>query len=70
MSLKEAVIAYRKRHMITQREMACRCGVSIMTISNIETDTASPSLITIAKIERVLKGGESYENLSEQDQSG
>ena len=54
--LREAVIEYRAKNNITQGELAEMCKVSTPTICNIEKGVAKPSLLTRAKIYKVIKG--------------
>ena len=52
---RERVIEYRKRHGITQREMAKKCELSPPTIIKIEgSDRYYPNVMTRGKLDRVL----------------
>jgi DNA-binding XRE family transcriptional regulator len=53
--LAEAIVNYRARERISQKEFAARAGVSLQTICNIETGQQEPSRVTVAKIMLVLK---------------
>ena len=53
MDLGERLKVIRKRHSISQRELAKRAGVTNSTISMIEKNTVSPSFSSLLK---VLKG--------------
>lgn len=55
MTLQERMLDYRARERISQTELANRCGVSLQTINSIENGLQSPSKVTLAKIELVLK---------------
>ena len=56
MDISEKMVAYRAKERISQAELARRCGVSLQTINSIEMGHQSPSRVTLAKIEMVLKG--------------
>lgn len=62
MSLQEQMIQYRARERITQQEFAERCGLSKQAIHLVECGKRSPSKITQAKIELVLRGGNKVNN--------
>lgn len=53
-ALAEAIVNYRARERLSQRELAERCGVSLQTICNIETGQQTPSRLTVAKIMLVI----------------
>lgn len=53
MALRDKVISYRKEHLMTQKELASRCGVTKETISRIERGN-NASLFTQAKIEKAM----------------
>ena len=53
MDLGERLQVIRKRHGLSQRELAKRAGVTNSTISMIEKNTVSPSFSSLLK---VLKG--------------
>ena len=58
MTLAEKIINYRTKNLISQGEMARRCGVAVMTINAIENGKTNPSLLTESKIRKVIdKGG-------------
>ena len=54
MALKDKMISYRKEHLMTQKEMASRCGVTAATISRIESGKGKASIFTEAKIEQAM----------------
>lgn len=54
--LAEAIVNYRARERLSQKEFAARVGVSAQTIWNIETGQQSPSRCTVAKIMLVING--------------
>lgn len=54
MDMQSRLKAYRKDHLMTQREMAHRCGVTPATISRIETGKGKASGMTEAKIEKAM----------------
>ena len=53
-ALAEAIVNYRARERLSQKEFAERAGVSLQTICNIETGQQEPSRLTVAKIMLVL----------------
>lgn len=57
MTLSEAILSYRARHNISQKEMARRCNVTTQTICNVENGIQNPSKITEAKIRLIIEGG-------------
>lgn len=64
MTLQERMIMYRAKNRISQAELAKRCGLSKMTVNQIETGAQKPSKVTQAKIMLVV-GGENDETVSE-----
>lgn len=56
--LAEAMVTYRARERISQREFAEKVGVSLQTICNIETGQQVPSRLTVAKILLVIGDGD------------
>lgn len=54
MDFKDTIKSYRKDHLMTQREMASRCGVTQTTLSRIETGKHKASGLTMAKIEKAM----------------
>ena len=60
MTLAERMVWYRAKERISQTELAQRCGLSLQTIHSVETETQTPSKVTLAKIELVV-GKESEE---------
>ena len=56
MDISEKMVEYRAKERISQAELAKRCGVSLQTINSIEMGHQTPSRVTLAKIEMVLKG--------------
>lgn len=65
MTLAERMARYRAKELITQGELSKRCGVSLQTIYSIEKGLQEPSLLTKAKIERVI--GEETDVNNQQD---
>lgn len=53
-TLAERLKQYRYEHIMNQKELAEKCGVSKMTINSIENGLQEPSLLTLAKIEKVI----------------
>lgn len=53
--LAQAIVEYRARERISQREFARRAGLSLQTIYSIETGQQEPSRVTEAKIRLVIK---------------
>lgn len=66
MTLKERMLLYRAKERITQGELAKRCGLSVGTISGIESGIQDPSEKTRIQIELVVGGmdygSERFEN--------
>lgn len=54
-TLSERIKQYRFDKIITQPEFAKLCGLSTQTINSIETGQQEPSLLTRAKILKVLE---------------
>ena len=54
--LADAIVNYRAKYRLSQREFAERAGVSLQTICNIETGQQEPSRVTVAKIMLVING--------------
>ena len=54
--LAEAIVNYRARERMSQKEFAAKAGVSLQTICNIETGQQDPSRVTVAKIMLVING--------------
>ena len=54
MEFSDVVKGYRHDHLMTQREMASRCGVTQTTLSRIETGKQKASGLTMAKIEKAM----------------
>ena len=52
--LAEAIVNYRARERMSQKEFAAKAGVSLQTICNIETGQQEPSRVTVAKIMLVI----------------
>lgn len=57
--LADEIKEYRKKQIITQQEMADLCGVSKITIMQIEKGKTNASVITEGKIRKVIGG---YDN--------
>ena len=53
--LIEAMVRYRAKENISQKELAKRCNLSLQTINSIETGQQEPLPRTKAKIEIVIK---------------
>ena len=68
MTLQERMFLYRVKHNIGQKELANRCGLSLMTICNVENGIQKPSKMTAAKIMLVV-GGSIDEIISKQNQN-
>lgn len=66
MTLQERMMMYRAVHRINQKELADMCGLSLMTICQVENGTQKPSKMTELKIMLVI-GGEKNETVSEQN---
>lgn len=56
--LATRIIRYRGKHNISQSKFATLCKVNRYTILQIENLDASPSRLTVAKIEEVLNNKE------------
>lgn len=54
MDMQARLKAFRQDHLMTQKEMASRCGVTPATISRIETGKGKASGLTEAKIEKAM----------------
>ncbi len=55
MTLSQKIIEYRAREDISQAELAARVGIDRTTINKAENG-GEVSRLTVAKIERVLRG--------------
>lgn len=66
MTLQERMMMYRAVHRINQKELADMCGLSQMTICQVENGAQKPSKMTELKIMLVI-GGEKNETVSEQN---
>lgn len=66
MTLQEKMILFRAKNRLTQEEFGAMCGLSKMTINQIETGAQKPSKITYAKIMLTIGGGNN-EAISKQD---
>jgi len=53
--LSEAMIYYRASHRITQAQLAKKCGVSTITINQIESKKIIPTKKVAIQIEIALK---------------
>ena len=60
-SLARDIIRHRRRLGLTQVELARRAGIRPETLNRIEQGKHSPSVPTIAKIDRALKKAEAEE---------
>lgn len=54
MDMSKRLKAYRHDHLMTQRELASRVGVTPATISRIESGKGKASGLTEAKIEKAM----------------
>lgn len=54
MKLQERIKKYRYDNVISQGEFAKQCGISKQTVNSIESGAQEASLLTLAKIERVI----------------
>lgn len=54
MEFKDTIRSYRHEHLMTQKEMASRCGVTQTTLSRIECGKQKASGLTMAKIEKAM----------------
>lgn len=52
--LADRMLVYRAKNRISQSELARRCGLTVVTVCNIENDVQEPSKVTVAKIELVI----------------
>lgn len=53
--LRNAMLRYRAKHSISQRELARRCGLSLQTVNSVENGTQNPSRLTAEKIRILLE---------------
>lgn len=53
--LIEAMVRYRAKENISQKELAKRCNISLQTVNSIETGQQEPTARTRAKIEMIVK---------------
>jgi len=54
MDYKDTIKEYRHHNLMTQEEMASRCGISPVTLSRIETGKCQASGLTRAKIDQAM----------------
>lgn len=54
-NLAKRIVDFRAKNNLSQSDFAKMCNISYVTLSNIENDIATPSALTQAKIERVLR---------------
>lgn len=54
MKLQKAILMYRAKHSMSQRDFAEKCGLAMQTVYNVETVGQKPSKITKTKIEIVI----------------
>jgi DNA-binding XRE family transcriptional regulator len=52
--LANAMVVFRAKNRLSQKELAEQCGVSLQTINSIENDVQTPSKVTEAKIRLVI----------------
>lgn len=55
--LRNAMLRYRAKHSISQRELARRCGLSLQTVNSVENGTQNPSRVTAEKIRLIIEEG-------------
>ena len=55
MSLAEKMLVFRAKHRISQVELAKMCGLSMQTISAIETEQQTPRKTTEMQILEVIE---------------
>lgn len=60
--LANRLVRYRAKYRLTQKELAEQCGVSTMTISNVERNIQEPNRVTLTKILMVVGEGEKNES--------
>jgi len=68
MSLRTHLADHRKRHGLTQAELATAVGVSRKTINTVENSVFIPSTILALKLAQAL--GTTVEDLFELDEDG
>lgn len=68
MTLADRMMWYRAKANLTQQELADLCGLSKMTICQIEKGNQTPSKITQMKIMLAI-GGRTNEVISQQNQN-
>lgn len=54
MKLAQAMVIYRAKEGLSQKELAERCGITTQTINHVENGVQRPSKVTRAKIELVI----------------
>lgn len=54
MDISRAILEYRAKHSISQREFARRAQLSEQTVNSVENGLQNPTALTVAKIERVI----------------
>lgn len=52
--LKQKVVAYRARHNLSMKKFAELANITEQTVFNIENELATPTRLTIAKIEAIV----------------
>lgn len=65
MTLSEKMMWYRAEHGLSQQELADLCGLSKMTICQIEKGNQIPSKITQMKIMLIIEGGKTNEIINQ-----
>lgn len=65
MTLSEKMMWYRAEHRLSQQDFADLCGLSKMTISQIEKGNQIPSKITQMKIMLIIEGGKTNEIINQ-----
>ena len=52
--ISEAILEYRKKHNISQKELADKCGISTRTLSDIELGKTDYMMGTVGIISKVI----------------
>ena len=54
MTLAERIKKYRYDNLLSQMQFAEQCGISKQTVNSLENGLQEASMLTIARIERVI----------------
>lgn len=54
MTLQDRIKKYRSDNIMSQKQLADACGLSKQTVNSIESGLQEPSLLTLAKLEKVI----------------